>query len=1003
MAGLGSLKKLENAFKVAADAARSEKPAQKMSEALNPHVGKRLYITQADRTALDYPQGLLGGPGYTELANIDPTKYKDIAWAVQTPGIAKTMVGSMAKNPEEAIWTNLIGSPTQHKSNKVVFDRIMKQFTDAVAEDKLTPELHKKINDRLANIKDPKTGKAYFPEDVDVLSPEFINHTTTFHQRGIIADTLAGKGVGGEKGTIIDFPRAIAETTDPYLLGAQTGDIGDRLFSLSGNIEHRPELHPAFHTSLSGRRESEAFKPAPQDIVLQDFIKDFTERTGRMPTYYDLTRGYAPNVKVTDEMLENLSKAGHKDGGHIKPLELNIPKLKEGNFVSRAMEGYRKSAEFLKNLGIQAYDEAKEELPTLLHPRAIPDIVANVGAGIAGIPSDIMNLVIPPLNEEEVPNYKPALGSEDLQERLKQSGITTGTERPLIEGIATLASPRGIAKTGKSLVKEVGRQIDTGTGFIGRNVINPRHNIIKDPGGMLVGGERELDNELASMKKWAPNSPEPTVALNNWVDTKVKKYIRNQAGTENDPILKAIESGVEHNFAPLTGDSKYYVANQRASVGKPVEGIAKTDLGKEWEYKVDSTFSPKKSADIKEILNSPMEYADPATANRRKASLLRVEQDLPINNEQDLEALKLINQIPDENVYTIGASNITNRLGLNHVADVLYEDLASGRLKPEQLNQMSIEKAVRRTAEYDAQKAKEMEKAHATSVEGMPVPKQYDDGYKWVELKHSTDAEKTKGALKSEGEMMGHCVGGPGYCQDVLGGHTQIFSLRGPDNKSHVTIEATKHSHLNSWLDANKEEISKDPLLQQMAHAEPDVQNYYSKEEEDAARITDIAKMLRMKGAPIKEDPNAWIELQQIKGKQNKRPDDKYQKYVEDFIKNNPTGHEITDIHELNNTNLHNVQELVAQGLVPKDVHFHPDVVKALESTVPNYHKQTPLLKDEYTYGLVKGIAKDFARKNQYYISNEDIINAAKEKHLNKAKGGAIDLETEFKLRRRYG
>ena len=44
------------------------KKAPRMSEALNPQVGKRLYITQADRTALDYDQGLLGGPGFVDLA-----------------------------------------------------------------------------------------------------------------------------------------------------------------------------------------------------------------------------------------------------------------------------------------------------------------------------------------------------------------------------------------------------------------------------------------------------------------------------------------------------------------------------------------------------------------------------------------------------------------------------------------------------------------------------------------------------------------------------------------------------------------------------------------------------------------------------------------------------------------------------------------------------------------------------------------------------------------------
>jgi hypothetical protein len=293
------------------------KKAPRMSEALNPHVGKRLYITQADRTALDYDQGLLGGPGYTELATIDPAKYKDIAWAVQSPGVAKTLVGSMARNPEEAVFSNLIGSPEQHRSNKVVFDRIMDRFEKAVEEDKLTPELHQTINKRLANIKDPKTGKSFFPKDVDILSPEFNQHAQTFHQRAYIADILAGKGVGGKKGSIIDYPQVIKETTDPLLLEAKTGDIGDRLFSLSGNIQERPELHPAFHYSLSGKKESEAFAPAPQGIVLKNFTKDFTERTGRLPTYYDLTRGYAPSEKVTDEMLERMYKEGYAEGGTV--------------------------------------------------------------------------------------------------------------------------------------------------------------------------------------------------------------------------------------------------------------------------------------------------------------------------------------------------------------------------------------------------------------------------------------------------------------------------------------------------------------------------------------------------------------------------------------------------------------------------------------------------------------------------------------------------------------
>jgi len=73
------------------------------------------------------------------------------------------------------------------------------------------------------------------------------------------------------------------------------------------------------------------------------------------------------------------------------------------------------------------------------------------------------------------------------------------------------------------------------------------------------------------------------VALNNWIDTKVRKYIRNQAGSEADPILKTIESGVDYNFTPpQSGDTKYAIASKREMFGKPKEGISKTEKGKDW-------------------------------------------------------------------------------------------------------------------------------------------------------------------------------------------------------------------------------------------------------------------------------------------------------------------------------------------------------------------------------------------------------------------------------------
>lgn len=1008
------------------------KKAPRMSEALNPHVGKRLYITQADRTALDYDQGLLGGPGYVELAGIDP-KYKDIAWAVQSPGVAKTLVGSMARNPEEAVFANLIGSPEQHRSNKVVFDRIMDRFEKAVQEDKLTPELHATINKRLANIKDPKTGKSFFPEDVDILSPEFNQHAQTFHQRAYIADILAGKGVGGKKGSIIDYPQVIKETTDPLLLEAKTGDIGDRLFSLSGNIQERPELHPAFHYSLSGKKESEAFAPAPQGIVLKNFTKDFTERTGRLPTYYDLTRGYSPSEKITDEMLERMYKEGYAEGGTVADdAEEYGEQLKEqrktlGSDILKS--GRRGITEGIGNI----LQSAKE---TLSRAGTIGDVVQ--GYGKYGAPMEKARYE--GITGKKFPELKPIslLPDQAITESpvgAKILPFTTGEQQFVGEVLgdplsySVTGAGRGIKKIGQFVGKGLAEQVQTGRGFIGRNVINPRANIIKDQGGMLVGGEKALDDELIAMKHnesayphaqahYVAGDKDPNaVALNQWVDTKVRKYLRNQAGTEADPILKTIESGVEHNFQPTMGDTKYSVRNKRLQVGKPEAGIAKTELGKEFEYKIDSMFDPKSSEEVKAILNDPLPFADPNTAERFRASKLRTELDLPIQNEKDVEALRLLNEIPDKNVYTLSGTNITDRLGLNHVSDVLMEDLQTGRLRPEQLNQMSIEKAIRRAAEYDAEKAKAMAKANASSVEGMPIPKAYDDGYKWVELKHDTDPKRTEKALKSEGEMMGHCVGG--YCPNVESGEIKIFSLRGPDGKSHVTIEARPQFSMTLWRNANMDAINSNPKLKEydfnMRSLDNDHKYGYRMTERDY--VTEMTKEMKKLGInPI--EPPSYMELHQVKGKQNKRPDDKYQSYISDFIKNNPTKHEIVDVYELDNTNLMGVQNIADNGLVSKDIHNHPDVEKIVknypkENLMAMYKKgnvsRSPMEVDEdIKYNIFKDAAKDLARQNKNYVDKDDILNHLREKYLlpKKKSGGSINLNQEYKLenmRRRYG
>jgi hypothetical protein len=842
------------------------------------------------------------------------------------------------------------------------------------------------LNLNVLNVLDPEMRAHTVKEIGRVMQPEGGTGLITTRGRDVL-NTVGGKA-GNE-------PMSVITSRDTYQKGFEPEELREYIrYILGGDFEYEPLNLGQAGVKIKKKADGGS-------------VEDDTRYITQDPTAYLLEEVKPVNTRL--------------DAKEFKK------RIGSGNLFGRI------TGDIVGGVKDIAEDTAQEV--RRLKPRSIIDIPVNATAEAVGFPMDIAEElndrvspirsdIIAPKNKYLMPIKPLPLTSESLKQGAKDLGITSGEQFPNLQFASQFALP-SLGRLGVKGAKAYGNLVKEG---IERNIekFEPRMNIIKDPGGMLIGGEKALDNELLYMKKTENAYPHAQAnfvtdqkdteaqALNNWIDTKVRKYLRNQAGSKDDPILKAIESGVEHNFQPPMGDLKYNTKYKRRLFGKPEEGIAQTELGKEFEYKIDSMFDPKKSKDIKEVLNDPMEHADASSINRRKASILRVEQNLPIQDEADFEALKLINQIPDEHVYTLSGTNITERLGLNHVSDVLYEDLRSGKLRPEQLNQMSIEKAIRRTAEYDAEKAKAMNKANASSVEGMPIPKAYDDGYKWVELKHDTDPKKTQVALKSEGEMMGHCVGG--YCPEVESGEIKIYSLRGPDGKSHVTIEARPQFSMTLWRNANLDAINSNPKLKQydfnMNSLDNDHKYGYRMTERDYVR--EMTKEMKKLGInPV--EPPSYLELHQVKGKQNKRPDDKYQSYISDFVKNNPTKHEIVSVEELQNTNLMNVQDVVDDGIVSKTLHNNPEIDKILKikhageyrPDMPNIPKSFSRA-EELRYDLFKEAATDLARQNKSFIDKDDILNHLREKYLlpKKKSGGSINLNQEYKLenmRRRYG
>jgi hypothetical protein len=301
-----------------AEQAAEMKQAIRASEALAKIEGKHLNITQADRTKVG--NGYLGGPGFSGL-QMKEGPHKDVGavWGVKNTGTAKTMLGGFNKPLGNEYFTTMIGSPTQHQSNQMVFDKLYKDFTAQAKKGGLDSALRQKINDRLASAVD-KDGNPIFPPDIDILSNNFKKQATTFDQRALAGNVLGGVGVGGKKGQIIDYEKIIRETTDPFLLDTPSGDLGYRIWTPSGEVIERPDLHPAFPAIATGEDLGVEFKPADKNILLAPFLEKFRLEKGREPGYMDMTRGRPVRVQVTEPILRNLEESGNKKGGAIGAL-----------------------------------------------------------------------------------------------------------------------------------------------------------------------------------------------------------------------------------------------------------------------------------------------------------------------------------------------------------------------------------------------------------------------------------------------------------------------------------------------------------------------------------------------------------------------------------------------------------------------------------------------------------------------------------------------------------
>jgi hypothetical protein len=237
--------------------------------------------------------------------------------------------------------------------------------------------------------------------------------------------------------------------------------------------------------------------------------------------------------------------------------------------------------------------------------------------------------------------------------------------------------------------------------------------------------------------------------------------------------------------------------------------------------------------------------------------------------------------------------------------------VTSGRIRPEQLNKVSMEQAVRRTYEYDQELARRMNEARATSRAELPVYKDYPEGLKWVELNRPGD-------FAAESDAMGHSVrgyeppeghpdwtkgsgdsGSSGYglggWEAIKNGDAKVYSLVDAKGEPHVTIEVGKARPTQADIEKQPQEVQ-DEFKRRFDNWAYNID--YRPSPEEIRRETEL--LFRSMNIPTNEIIN------QIKGKQNAAPKADYLPFVQDFVK----GGNWSDVKDFQNTKLRRIEDI---------------------------------------------------------------------------------------------
>lgn len=370
-------------------------------------------------------------------------------------------------------------------------------------------------------------------------------------------------------------------------------------------------------------------------------------------------------------------------------------------------------------------------------------------------------------------------------------------------------------------------------------------------------------------------------AINTFIDKRLKKYIRNEMGTESDPVRALAERGVLH-YAPddlETSGVKNIVALRRTKAGFPAGGSGESDLARRWEISSDYTIEGnpvsrwKEEADPKVLAKMPwIEHLGPA-----------------------------------DTIWERTDSGMRSRLGLDHLVDELKNAVDPDstlpqhlRLSNKQLEQMPMERAVEHVSKINDWRAAEAARAEQEGLKAnLSASARLEDtsfnpsfaegqGGKWVDIPNTAD-ENGMQLCTSIGKAGGWCTQGQSMAKSYGSGDNRLATLIDNDGRPHAQVTITSEDKFPSW-EVSKKFIpqARQKMADQLAQAgksEEEIADILSRDE---ATIKNWATYMARDAMPksITELKPVGNSISSSQAREYARRDPEYQSKVQQSVVN---------------------------------------------------------------------------------------------------------------------